>query len=597
MTTAVSTFDTFEPNIGELLGNIRTGKTQLPDFQRGWVWDDNHIRSLIASVSMSYPIGAVMTMEVSDEIKFFPRFFEGVESKSKIDPEILVLDGQQRLTSLYLALIYKGAVKTKTEKKEDILRYYYLDMAGCLNTNIDRFDAIVSIPQNKLITRDFGRTIVLDLSSREKEYQNGMLPLNLILDSTEYEQWKTGFMQYYKFDPEKIKFLSEFSMNIWLRFQQYKIPMIKLTKNNPKEAVCQVFENVNTGGVALTVFELMTATFAADGFRLRDDWRNRKAKLESIKILKGVDESSFLTAITLLTSYQNHLEKKTAVSCKRKDVLNLTLQEYQKNADSIIKGLIAAAKILANEKVFDDKNLPYQTQLVPFSAICAYLGDKVENAAVKEKIVRWYWNGVFGELYGGANESRYALDIQGVISWINGGDIPPTIRDANFSPVRLLTLQNRLSAAYKGLMALQMNAGCKDFINGDSIEITTYFDQAIDIHHVFPRAYCEKQKLPREKWNSIINKAPLSSRTNRTIGGNKPSTYLQTIQNQGIPEKKLDAILESHLVDPALLRTDDFDHFIQTRAGQLLTLIEQAMGKTISGRDSDEVYSAFGGII
>jgi len=81
------------------------------------------------------------------------------------------------------------------------------------------------------------------------------------------------------------------------------------------------------------------------------------------------------------------------------------------------------------------------------------------------------------------------------------------------------------------------------------------------------------------------------------IGVNKPSTYLQTIQNQGIPEEKLDAILESHLVDPALLRTDDFDHFIQTRAGQLLTLIEQAMGKTISGRDSDEVYSAFGGII
>lgn len=597
MTAAASTFDTFEPNIGELLGNIRTGKIQLPDFQRGWVWDDNRIRALIASISMSYPIGAIMTMEVSDETKFFPRFFEGVESKTPIIPEVLVLDGQQRLTSLYLSLIFKGAVKTKTEKNQEILRYYYLDMAGCLNPEIDRVDAITSVPESKIITSDFGRIINLDLTSNEKEFQNCMLPLNLIFDSPEYEKWKTGFMQFYKFDPAKMQFLSNFNMNIWLRFQQYKVPMIKLTKNTPKDAVCQVFENVNTGGVALTVFELMTATFAADGFRLRDDWKAHKEQLDQIKILKGVDESSFLTAITLLTSYKKHLQNKTAVSCKRKDVLKLTLPEYKQNAGEIIKGLIAGAKILANEKVFDNRNLPYQTQLIPLSAICAFLGDKVENVSIKEKIVRWYWNGVFGELYGGANESRYALDIQGVIGWINGGEIPASIRDANFSPVRLLTLQNRLSAAYKGLMALQMNTGCRDFINGDPIEITTYFDQAIDIHHIFPRAYCEKQKLPREKWNSIVNKAPLSSRTNRIIGGHKPSTYLQTIEKEGIPDKKLDSILESHLVNPELIRADDFDRFIQNRAAQLLDLIEQTMGKSVTGRDSEEVRAAFGGIL
>jgi len=597
MATAASTFDTFEPNIGELLGNIRTGKIQLPDFQRGWVWDDNRIRSLIASVSMSYPIGAIMTMEVSDEIKFFPRLFEGVENKSKIVPETLVLDGQQRLTSLYLSLIYKGAVKTTTEKNQEILRYYYLDMAGCLNPDIDRFDAIISIPDTKIITRDFGRTISLDLSSREKEYQKGMLPLNLIFDSTEYEQWKTGFMKYFDFKAEKIQFLSEFNMDTWLRFQQYKIPMIKLTKNTPKDAVCQVFENVNTGGVALTVFELMTATFAADGYRLREDWEKRKKQLDTAKILKGVDKSAFLTAITLLTSYQNHLQKQSAVSCKRKDVLKLSLEDYKKNAEAIVRGLIGAAKLLANEKIFDDKNLPYQTQLVPLAVIYAHLDSQVENIAIKEKIIRWYWNGVFGELYGGANESRYALDVQGVIGWINGGDIPATIRDANFSPVRLLTLQSRLSAAYKGLMAQLMKAGSKDFLNGDSIEITTYFDQAIDIHHIFPRVYCEKQQLPREKWNSIINKAPLSSRTNRIIGGHKPSVYLKTIQNEGITQTKLDSILESHLVNPEIIRTDDFDQFIQNRAGHLIDLIEQAMGKTITGRDSDEVYAAFGGTV
>lgn len=594
ITTAASTFDTTEPNLGELLSNIRTGKIQLPDFQRGWVWDDNRIRAIVASVSMSYPIGAIMTMEVSDEIRFFPRFFEGVEPKPLITPDVLVLDGQQRLTSLYLSLVNKLPVKTTTEKKEEILRYYYLDMVGCLNPDVDRFDAVLSIPEAKKLTSDFGRITTLDLTTRESEYRNCMVPLSLIFNSTEYVQWKNGFMKFYNFEPEKMQILNEFDMNIWLRFQQYKIPVIKLTKNTPKDAVCQVFENVNTRGVPLTVFELMTATFAADGYKLRQDWEERKKQLKDQKIIKDIDESTFLTAITLLNSYQHHKNHQSAVSCKRKDILKLTLEEYRANADKIIGGLFSAARLLANEKMFDDKNLPYQTQLIPLSSICAYLGDHLENVAIKEKVIRWYWNGVFGELYGGANETRYALDIQGVISWIEGGELPPSIRDANFSPTRLLTLQSRLSAAYKGLMALLMKAGSRDFLNGDTIEITTYFDRAIDIHHIFPKVYCEKQKIPRDKWNSIVNKAPLSSRTNRIIGGHKPSTYLHSIQKEGLSHEQIDSILKSHLIEPDIIRNDNFDIFLQKRAGYLLNLIEQAMGKSVTGRDSDDVIRAFG---
>jgi hypothetical protein len=115
---------------------------------------------------------------------------------------------------------------------------------------------------------------------------------------------------------------------------------------------------------------------------------------------------------------------------------------------------------------------------------------------------------VFGEVYGGANETRFANDIADVVPWIDGGKEPRTIRDANLAPTRLLTLQTRQSAAYKGMMALLMQIGSNDFINGDSIELTTYFDQAVDIHHIFPRSHCEKVNYPRQKWNSVVNKAP-----------------------------------------------------------------------------------------
>jgi hypothetical protein len=124
--------------------------------------------------------------------------------------------------------------------------------------------------------------------------------------------------------------------------------------------------------------------------------------------------------------------------------------------------------------------------------------------------------------------------------------------------------------------------------------ITSYFDLDIDIHHIFPRAYCEKIGLDRTRWNSVINKAPLSARTNRIIGGNKPSTYLATLERKhSVGAARLDEILRTHLIAPEMLRNDAFDLFIRDRAIKLLGIIEEATGKQVTGRDSDETVTAF----
>jgi hypothetical protein len=227
------------------------------------------------------------------------------------------------------------------------------------------------------------------------------------------------------------------------------------------------------------------------------------------------------------------------------------------------------------------------------------IGDRFEDDTVRGKLSRWYWSGVFGEMYGGANESRDAFDIVEVCNWIDGGsEEPRTIRDSNFAPIRLLSLQSRLSAAYKGIMVLLMQRGSQDFLSGDPIELTGYFDGAVDIHHLFPRAHCEECGYPRERWNSIVNKAPLMARTNRIIGGQAPSLYLGQIQQRHrIAEERMNAILRSHMIDPAPMRADDFEAFLRYRAGALLDLVEKATGKQVSGRDADETVSAFGGAL
>ncbi|WP_246577919.1 hypothetical protein [Clostridium psychrophilum] len=223
-----------------------------------------------------------------------------------------------------------------------------------------------------------------------------------------------------------------------------------MNKAIPKEAVCQVFENVNTGGVALTVFELVTATFAADDYELRKDWEKRKQTLNKQLVLKNVTATDFLTSMTLLNGFNHHKNRGTAVSCKKKDVLNLNLQEYKCNCEPLTEGFIQAAKFLLEQRIFSERDLPYSTQLIPMAAVFTLLGGKVHNGTVKNKIAQWYWCGVFGEIYGGANETRYALDVIGLMSWINeSGKEPDTIIRAYFNPIRLISLQTRLSAAYK----------------------------------------------------------------------------------------------------------------------------------------------------
>ena len=203
-----------------------------------------------------------------------------------------------------------------------------------------------------------------------------------------------------------------------------------------------------------------------------------------------------------------------------------------------------------------------------------------------------------GELYGGANETRFAMDMQDVVAWIDGGAEPRTVRDANFAPARLLSLQSRLAAAYKGLGALLMKHGGRDFISGTPIDLNSYFNNAIDIHHIFPRAWCEKKTLPREKWNSVINKAPLAAGTNRFISGDAPSVYLGRIQKaKEVNPASLDEFLASHIIPVPQLRGDDFEGFIRLRAVALLNLIEHATGKAVPGRDSEETIKAFGGAL
>ena len=595
--------ETHDKSISELLKGIDEGKIQLPDFQRSWVWDDDRIKALLASVIHNYPIGAVMFLAYGNEnVRFKYRTIEGSTSEGKdVVPTHLILDGQQRLTALYSALFSQAAVKTclKIDRKKTIYRYYYLDIEKSLDLDVEDEELIVSVPDSKRKTSDFGRNIELDLTTQEMEFKNKLIPLNRFASWQNVSDWTTNFQRYYDFDSSICELCGKFNNRVVQMTMGYQIPVISLGKETPKEAVCRVFENVNTGGVPLTVFELVVASYSADDFELRKDWEERKEKFFNGDILNVVTATDFLTALTLLSTYKRKLiDDKVAVSCKKKDVLNLSLTEYKKYADVLTEGFVEAERILQEERIFTSRDLPYTTQLIPIAAICALLvqDHRLKIVNVKNKIKQWYWCGVFGELYGSANETRYANDIVQVIDWLSDDSNPPkTLQDFYFNPTRLLGLQTKQSAAYKGIMALILKNHSKDFISGSEMDFVAYKSENIDIHHIFPRDYCEKSNLPRAKWNSIVNKTPISYSTNREIGGVAPSEYISKIEKKRkVSSADLDLFFESHWLVPNLLRSDAFDQFIVARAKALLDAIQNATGKTITGRDSEEVIEAFG---
>ena len=406
---------------------------------------------------------------------------------------------------------------------------------------------------------------------------------------------------------QKWPIILSFKEKVIDNFLRYHVPVITLGANTSKEAVCVVFEKVNTGGKALDAFELVTAMYAADGHELRRDWFGKDDELgrphrlvETMRyagqdrgIISEVSNTDFLQAVSLFYTRERRRaaemdgkqgKELPAINSNRNALLSLPLTAYKQYEQQVELGFVRAAKFLHMLHIYRVFDLPYQSQIVPLAAILADIGDAWEHEVNRSKIVQWYWNGVFGELYGSAVESRFARDFLEVPQWLRGGATPSTIEEATFHADRLNTMRMRLSAAYKGLNALLMKAGARDFRSGQDFDHAIFFGENVDIHHIFPKAWCQKEGIKASFYDSIINKTPLSYKTNRMIGGVAPSDYISKLEKgtsttPPLAPSKVDELVTSHLIDPQLLRENEFKLFMDDRRKKLLALIREATGK------------------
>jgi hypothetical protein len=594
-------FDTTKEDLKDMLRKIEEAKLQLPDFQRDYVWGDEDVSSLIASIAKGFPVGALLTLETGGEVEFKPRLLTGVHASSRY-PDELLLDGQQRMTSLYQSMYSKAPVRTRSPRGTEIERYYYLDIKAAVGNSRNFEEAIKGVPADRIVRTNFGKTISLDLSNRDAEFENDLFPLNNVFDS---RNWFYDWRDYWRAKGRDVSDLDrDFVRNVVEKIERYKMPIIRLDRSNRREAICLVFEKVNVGGKKLDAFELVTAIYAASNFDLREDWSGtqtpatpgRRARMigspNRRDVLAEIARTDFLQACTLLHTRENRLLKYSQglrdkelpqVSCKRDALLELPLDSYKKWANSVERGFIEAGGFLNELKIIWHRDIPYPPLIVGLASVFAIVGQSAQNASAKKQLAQWFWSVTFGELYGSTTESRLARDVPELAEWIAGpGPKPRSLDEALFQRDRLRSLQSRLAAAYKGLHALLMGAGCRDFISGRGVDLMTFFDDKIDIHHIFPQDWCKKKNIKPKVFNAIINKTPLSKRTNIAIGGDAPSVYLKRIEDKHkIQSDDLDNILRSHLIEPQYLRNDDFEAFYEARSSALASLVASAMGKPV----------------
>jgi hypothetical protein len=601
-------FDITKEDLQDLLKKVDQNKIQLPEFQRSYVWNDADVRSLIASIIKGFPVGALLTLETGSELRFKPRVLEG-SNDNGTKPEELLLDGQQRMTSLYQTSFSQKPVVTKNAKNAVVERLYYLDINQAISGDEDIENAIIGVPADKKLRTNFGKEVLLDLSTSDLEFEQDHFPLNKIFDAND---WLYNWRDYWRSRGRDVgDLMRDFDRGPVDRFKRYKMPIIRLDKKNGREAICTVFEKVNVGGKKLDAFELVTAIYASDEFDLRADWdgdSKQSGRRQRIigspnrrDVLTELASTDFLQACTLLHTRSKRLERAkagatgkdlTAVSCKREALLALPLESYKAYNDAIEQGFINAGTFLNELKIIWHKDVPYPPLLVGLASTSAILGDLADTAMAKEKLAQWFWCVVFGELYGSSTEGRLANDVPELVEWIKENGAPPrSLQEALFQRERLRSLRSRLSAAYKGLHALMMKQGCLDFISGKPTDIMTFFNEKIDIHHIFPQDWCKKNNIPPSVFNSIVNKTPLSKKSNIAISGDAPSVYLKRIQDkQGISADKIDDILRTHFIEPSFLRSDDFEGFFNARMDRLAQIVAEAMGKPVVQSDGSDEY-------
>ncbi len=556
--------------LGVILADIERGALVLPEFQRDWKWDDARIIKLIASLLSSYPAGSLMFWDANRNT-VQTRAIENAPKPAETGPQTLILDGQQRLTALWTAL--KGGGRT------DRRFYLQVDKLLQLHEHPPKNDAAWGESFEQMVERKKPRKSkkadVSPYPTREEQIALHLLPVEELAPNAGVIQWLYDWAAEHKVSAR----FKDSMINQLKDFSSYQFPVIYLNATNSLAAVCNIFETVNSQGVALGPYDLLAARWYGE-VKLRDLWEDNVP--DEIKKALGGDPYPILQIHSLVSTGKGCLTTAGVTpSATRPEVMDLEAGVTEANWSAVIKSLEATIKMLRNDCGWSSpSSMPYPP-LLNTMASWTFLISKLppkERAEAGLLAQRLYFASVFTQNYDQGSTSAMGRDVKALARSLReltplAGAVDDFTREGFESMLKTETMSAK--AVLGGVLLLVSGAEAKDFFTGGGLfDKSRLTEEGVDKHHIFPKAFLKDQKEPKDRINVVANLTYLRDDTNQAIGRLAPSVYLAESEKLGHDVKEL---MRRHAIGPdalSAMRQDDFAAFVDARARTLAEAAE-----------------------
>lgn len=585
------------PDKRKLVGLVEQafeGKICLPDFQRDFVWPPDQIADLLRSILRGYFVGSLLLLRCDrDKPPFSPTLLRGAKSiYTDPKPELLLLDGQQRLTSLIYALNAPDLPLKGTKLR----RWFFIDL-DLLSRDSDHDDIVIERSK-----RDID-----DLLTSAAQYQRHLLPCTVLLRPADFYKWRDGFEDWVRANqPEKEAIFRSEWRQAWQiivdRVQNFEVPLVELPRvaendNDAMGRVCAIFEKLNSTGVDLSVYDLLTARLYRSQIALHKLWEEACENNPLLAEWSGGKADTHKFGVLVLRT----LALLRDLDPKPKMLISLDPDEFETDWRRAARAINRALEIVTalhedGMGVFHRKWLPNFGLLPVLAALRAEIEDKNLGEPERRQVRQWYWCSVFLERFSSAVESKSRKDYSEFHKhWFSGGPVPSIFDDARriaSAEFSIRSATSNASGIYCAVFCLLAKRGARDWQRGEHIEL-----QSLEDHHIFPKDYLKRHGISAgDRTNTVVNRTLIADQTNNKIRAKAPADYLQL---SDVFSSDPAPLLNAHFVDALGFgamqlgkedRSDPgkeaaqsaYDQFLAAREAALIAAIREVCGVTAS---------------
>ena len=575
-------------HLSTIIDDIRSGRYVIPDFQREFEWTPWDLADLLKSIFKDYYVGTLLLWK-ADSKNIEALSCEPLYGfKGKINPDSIILDGQQRLSALHYALFAPDVNYPNRVNR----CFFFLKIDDFLNENMD--DAIDYEWRSKRVTNL--------LENKELQFEQRLFPFSVLSNEQyDYNDWLVDYQEYWEnkgrenIKQERKELRDKFKELLF----EYEISYIRLDREIQINKVCDIFTKINSTGINLTIFDLLNAILKPKDIKLKEMWRNVSSDFNGTIEAKNILQTmSILKQGYCSPSYLYYLvpgENKTIKlkdGSKDKIVLIKGKDEFIKLWDYVVENISDTLRMIENPRDYGaivPRFIPYPTMIPIITALNIEKSDKEyqDKQGIDNKIKTWYWASVFTKNYSSAVQSRMAKDYEEVKKWFRDDkEVPQVVNQCNIEidNLDLTNEKTQSSAVYKAIFNILILKGAKDW---NSFELPEYLN--LHDHHIVPYSWGKNKK--GIQINTILNRTPLSDITNRNVINDElPNVYIKKMFEKAKDKEGVYKLFETHLISrkaiDILLRENftekDFQEFIEERNKAMMKEVRLLVGNLSS---------------